>query len=211
MAVTSIVNGPGVRVMFPPTSATRYRAASASTPSTIPSSVPTSSSSGSTQRQQRRAWLGAHRREVTQIDRKRPVTHRVGRDEPEVEMDAVDQGVGRQYVERAANRLDDGGVIAWAHSNPRWCGEARGDPGDERALAEGGDRGVSQKTKAPLCRVGRSSEPAKAGGAAVIGRASGFLSSEACTTRDPAAHLMKRWLRRASENHHEQSRSLRGS
>ena len=147
VAVTSIVNGPVVRVMFPPTSATRYRAASANRPSTIPSSVPTSRSSGSTQRQQRRPWLGAHRCEVTQIDRKRPVTHRVGRDEPEVEVDAVDQGVGRQYVERAANRLDDGGVIAWAHSNPRWCGEARGDPGDERALAEGGDRGVSQKQK----------------------------------------------------------------
>src|SRR5689334_5019770 len=43
--------------------------------------------------------------------------------------------------------------------------------------------------KAPLCRVGRSNEPAKAGGAAVIGRASGFLGSEACTTPDPAAHL----------------------
>src|SRR6185503_17262252 len=42
---------------------------------------------------------------------------------------------------------------------------------------------------APLCRVGRSSEPAKAGGTAVIGRASGFLATEACTTRDLAAHL----------------------
>ena len=43
--------------------------------------------------------------------------------------------------------------------------------------------------KAPLCRVGRSNEPAKAGGAAVIGRASGFLETEACTTRDLAARL----------------------
>src|SRR6185295_5425670 len=46
-----------------------------------------------------------------------------------------------------------------------------------------------KNTKAPLCRVGRSNEPAKAGGAAVIGRASGFLGSEACTTHDPAAHF----------------------
>src|SRR4029453_4178267 len=42
---------------------------------------------------------------------------------------------------------------------------------------------------APLCRVGRSNEPAKAGGAAVVGRASGFLETEACTTRDLAARL----------------------
>src|SRR5688572_33403004 len=49
---------------------------------------------------------------------------------------------------------------------------------------------VSRKNaKAPLCRVGRSNEPAKAGGAAVIGRASGFLGSEACTTHDPAARF----------------------
>src|SRR5688572_1294374 len=43
--------------------------------------------------------------------------------------------------------------------------------------------------KAPLCRVGRSNEPAKAGGPAVIGRASGFLGSEACTTPGPADHF----------------------
>jgi hypothetical protein len=43
---------------------------------------------------------------------------------------------------------------------------------------------------APLCRVGRSNEPAKAGGAAVIDRASGFLETEACTTRDLAARLV---------------------
>ena len=39
----------------------------------------------------------------------------------------------------------------------------------------------------------------KQGGTAVLGRASGFLGSEACTTHDPAARLMKRWLSRASE------------
>ena len=37
--------------------------------------------------------------------------------------------------------------------------------------------------------MGRSNEPAKAGGTAVIGRASGFLATEACTTRDLAARL----------------------
>src|SRR5262245_61995642 len=48
---------------------------------------------------------------------------------------------------------------------------------------------VAEKQRAPLCRVGRSNEPAKAGGAAVIGCASGFLETEACTTRNLAAHL----------------------
>src|SRR5262245_21277377 len=47
----------------------------------------------------------------------------------------------------------------------------------------------ARNKKAPLCRVGRSNEPAKAGGAAVIGCASGFLETEACTTRNLAALL----------------------
>ena len=50
--------------------------------------------------------------------------------------------------------------------------------------------GEQIRGSAPLCRVGRSNEPAKAGGAAVIGRASGFLETEACTTRDLAARLV---------------------
>src|SRR5262245_59783563 len=48
---------------------------------------------------------------------------------------------------------------------------------------------LRRNRKAPLCRVGRSNEPAKAGGAAVIGCASGFLETEACTTRNLAALL----------------------
>src|SRR5688572_5493077 len=50
-------------------------------------------------------------------------------------------------------------------------------------------RRTERNERAPLCRVGRSNEPAKAGGAAVIGCASGFLEAEACTTRNLAAHL----------------------
>ena len=69
-------------------------------------------------------------------------------------MDAVDEGVGRQYVERTAIRLDDSSVIARAHDDPRRHGQARCDPGDDRALAEGGDRGVSQKLKSPALPCG---------------------------------------------------------
>src|SRR5215510_11425890 len=50
-------------------------------------------------------------------------------------------------------------------------------------------RDESGARSAPLCRVGGSNEPAKAGGAAVIDRASGFLVAEACTTRNLAARL----------------------
>ena len=61
---------------------------------------------------------------------------------------------------------------------------------------------------APLCRVGRLLEPAQAGGAAVIDRVTGFLGTEACTTRGPAAHLGSNiGSRRAPEYHHGQSRS----
>src|SRR5687768_18228078 len=66
-----------------------------------------------------------------------------------------------------------------------------------------------KNTKAPLCRVGRSNEPARAGGAAVIGRASGFLGSEACTTHDPAARFDETLAQTSLRNHHEQSRSLK--
>src|SRR6185436_19444035 len=66
-----------------------------------------------------------------------------------------------------------------------------------------------KNTKAPLCRVGRSNEPAKAGGPAVIGRASGFLGSEACTTPGPADRFDEALAQTSLRNHHEQSRSFR--
>ena len=69
-------------------------------------------------------------------------------------MDAVDEGVGRQYVERTANRLDDGRVVARANDDPRWHSEPRRNPFDQRALAEGGDRGMSQKHKSPALPCG---------------------------------------------------------
>ena len=69
-------------------------------------------------------------------------------------MDAVDEGIGRQYVERTASRFDDSRVIARAHGDPRRHSEARCNPGNQRALAEGGDRGMSQKNKSPALPCG---------------------------------------------------------
>jgi hypothetical protein len=46
----------------------------------------------------------------------------------------------------------------------------------------------------------------KAGGTAVVGRASGFLGTEACTTRDLAARLDVTLAQTSLRNHHEQSR-----
>lgn len=52
---------------------------------------------------------------------------------------------------------------------------------------------------APLCRVGRPNEPVDTGGTAQS-RASGFLTTEACTPRGIAAHLVKKHrLKRLSE------------
>src|SRR6185369_11743306 len=62
-------------------------------------------------------------------------------------------------------------------------------PSATATWARSGEGMAGRNRKAPLCRVGRSNEPAKAGGAAVIGCASGFLETEACTTRNLAALL----------------------
>src|SRR6185503_10023795 len=90
--------------------------------------------------------------------------------------------------------------------------------GAARNVVSGFSRTVSGRNeKAPLCRVGRSNEPAKAGGAAVIGRASGFLEAEACTTRNLAAHLgltlaqtSLRKPSRAKQELRESYRAIRG-
>src|SRR4030095_2433902 len=88
-----------------------------------------------------------------------------------------------------------------ATHDPGRHGDVSLNPGDERALSDfrnrdglqsapaQGREGRAGTKKAPVCRVGRSNEPAKAGGAAVIGCASGFLKTEACTTRNLAALL----------------------
>ena len=152
------------------------------------------------EREQRGARRRAHRRQIAQVHRQRAVPDRVGRHEAPVEMNALDLHVGREDLERAALRFDHRRIVAGSHDDPGGHGKPRCDPFDERALAEirdgASDRQRWRRTKklggelvAPLCRVGRSSEPAKAGGTAVIGRASGFLTTEACTTRDLAAHL----------------------
>ena len=133
-------------------------------------------------------------------------------------MNTFNNRVGRQHVERAAFRPKNGCVVARADHDPGRLGEALGDAGNKRVLADVGDGAIGHERAAgggqlaagsservhaarcplpavcgsvrcPLCRVGRSNEPAKAGGATVISRASGFLATEACTTRDLAARL----------------------
>ena len=73
IAVTSIISGPGDRVMLPPTIATRCRAASAE--QSVDDAIDDSDSSCVWQheREQRGARLGAHRREVAEVDGQRPM------------------------------------------------------------------------------------------------------------------------------------------
>ena len=173
-------------------------AASASTPSSTCSNVATSSVGGNASESSAREG-SPHRREVTQVHRQRPMSNRIRRHEATIEVDPVHLRVGRQDVERSAVRP----MTAASSPGPTTTHEGIDTRDLMRAMSArspmsncvwaqwSGERtrGGRRSEKAPLCRVGRSNEPAKAGGAAVIGRASGFLGSEACTTRDPAAHL----------------------
>ena len=61
---------------------------------------------GQHEREQRRARRGAHRSEIAEIDRERPMPDRVRRHEPPIEMNAFNLCVGGQHVERAALRLE---------------------------------------------------------------------------------------------------------
>ena len=101
-----------------------------------------------------------------------------------IEVDAFDLCIGREHFERSALGLDDRGIVARSDNNPVRRRQPRRDALNEGALAEvgnGASRQLRRGNSAPLCRVGRSNEPAKAGGAAVVGRVSGFLTTEACT------------------------------
>src|SRR5205085_7439130 len=140
---------------------------------------------------------GAHRRKIAESDGQRAMSDGIRRYEPPIEMNAFNLCVGGQHVERAALRLNHRGVVARTNQDPGRHGKARGNPGDERVLADVGNGAITHSAshpcggsvRCPLCRVGRSSEPAKAAGATIFSRASGFLASEACTTRDLAARL----------------------
>jgi hypothetical protein len=112
--------------------------------------------------------------------------------EAAIEVHSLDLGIRGDDLERAAYGFDRGSVVSGTADDPLRSGEPLSDASDERALTAIGHCVRIQNIGgriAPLCRVGRSNEPAKAGGAAVVGRASGFLETEACTTRDLAARL----------------------
>ena len=108
----------------------------------------------------------------------------VRRHKPVIEVDAFDLCIGREHFERSALGLHDSGIVARSDNNPARRRQPRRDAVNEGALAEVGNgtgRQLRRGNSAPLCRVGRSNEPAKAGGTAVVGRVSGFLTTEACT------------------------------
>ena len=124
---------------------------------------------GQHERQQHGARTGAHGRQVAEIGRERPMADGVRRHEPAVEMDAVDKCVRGDDVEGAPLGLDHGGVVARADDDPAGHHESCGDAGNEGVLAEVGDGAISHEflashpdgaEVAPLCRVGRSNEPA---------------------------------------------------
>ena len=80
-AVTSTTSGPGDRVMLPPISAVAVPGSQAQ--ETVEQTVERVDKCAiwQRQRQQCRARLSAHRRQIAQVHRQRPMADRVGRDE----------------------------------------------------------------------------------------------------------------------------------
>ncbi len=114
------------------------------------------------EREQRGARTRTHRGQIAQVHGKCTVPDRVQRHEGAIEMNAFDDGVSGQDVKRTPLGLDNRGVVAGAHEHPGRCGErrceTRRNASNQRPLTEGGEGKMCQK--APLCRVGRSYEPA---------------------------------------------------
>ena len=89
---------------------------------------------GKHERQQRRARSCAHRGEIAQVHGQGTMPDGIGWYETLVEMNALDLGIGREHLEGATFRFDDGGVVAWADDDPGGESQSRGDPLDERVL-----------------------------------------------------------------------------
>jgi hypothetical protein len=50
-------------------------------------------------------------------------------------MDALDERIGGEHLERSALGLNHRGIVAWTDDDPGGHGQSRGYPVDERALA----------------------------------------------------------------------------
>ena len=98
------------------------------------------------QREQQPSRRRAHRGKVAHIGRKGALTDGAWRHERAIEMDALDQRISGQHVQRPARPLHDGGIVTRAdHCPPGRC-TPPGNAGDERVLAQ-----ISN------CRVGHES------------------------------------------------------
>ena len=88
------------------------------------------------EREERGSWLGAHRREIAEIDSQRPMPDGIWWHESPIEMNPFNLCVGGQHIERAALWPNHRCVVAWTNENPGRRGKARGNARDERVLAD---------------------------------------------------------------------------
>ena len=116
---------PGDRVMLPPASVTRASAASATKPSINSSLSISEDARRQAEREKREPRRAAHRGDVGEIDRERLPADVARRAEPAIEVDAFDQRVGREHVQRAARRLYHRGIVADAEGQPGRRGGTR--------------------------------------------------------------------------------------
>ena len=134
--MTSTISGPGDLVMLPPARTTP--ASSAIRREAVEEAVDVRDREPvrEDQREQGQAGRGAHRGDVADVDRQRLVADVGERGEPQVEVDALDQGVGRQDVEFSPDAGRHGGVVADADlQRAGGSGKAVADPLDEAPFA----------------------------------------------------------------------------
>jgi hypothetical protein len=91
---------------------------------------------GQDEREQRRPRCRTHRGKIADVDGERPVPDRIGRHKPPIEMNAFNLGIGGQHVERAALGPNHRRIVARPDEDPGRRGEARGNAGNERVLAD---------------------------------------------------------------------------
>ena len=117
------------------------------------------------QRNQGPPGVGAHGRQVAQVDGQCLVADVAGRAPRAREMDVFDQGVGGEHESGPAPRFDHRGVVARPDQD---VGPRSGQDAPAGAPAGHVRPGPKPSQKSvPRCRVGRIAEPASAGGAAV--------------------------------------------
>ena len=137
MTETSTISGPGDRVMLPPASVTFASLAIDAKPSSSASRSETAMWWRKDERQQRKVRDAAHRGDVADVDRQCLVADVFEGGKREVEVDAFDERIGRQDLQRSPNSWGHRRIVAKTdRKGARLRAEPLADSADEPTLAK---------------------------------------------------------------------------